>query len=255
VTDNELTPLELIENSKFMAQVLTAYGSFFSRHFEAYAADPTINLDTYGTQAEVRIKNLLLSSLDLYQYFKDLTLLSEYFHIDRRDISTTYKGKLSQEEYFSYHYENFVIRIVTSIDICAKIGNILYDLGIQDRFCNWHGFAYHKDMQGSAPASKLIDCANYLSEFKAKRHAQLHWGKPAANDYGYIVTFGDVDNESGKAHLPIEDRIDALIEDQMGQIKVVLNKLGSHIVTVLDSMQEKLDKLVAELPSGDVSSP
>ena len=78
------------------------------------------------------------------------------------------------DDYYKFHYDNFIIRLVTSIDVCGKIGNIVYQLGIADRYANWYSFTVHPKMKDSVPAAQLIEFTEYLDEFKQQRHIKVH---------------------------------------------------------------------------------
>jgi hypothetical protein len=91
----------------------------------------------------------------LSAFFEDLCRTMFFLQLPKEKIAGAYGDSIDAEEYYMHHYDNFLIRIATSIVICGKLGNQLYRLEIPERHANWYSFSIHSKMKNSEVAGKL----------------------------------------------------------------------------------------------------
>lgn len=220
----------------FINNLFTSYTNLLSKH---------LGTDNFNHFEDSLISKLFLNTLKIKDYLDSLEQIPVYFEINRLNINSVYNGKISQTDYFNYHYDNFIVLSVTSLDILGKLGNLLYELGIQDRYCNWHSFAYHRSMQNTLPSKKLIEFSDYLESFKLQRHSKLHWGQRVENNFEYILMFGDIHKPPGLIHLTDEAAINQQIIIEINAIEKAVKIIIKYTFDFLDSMNSKLEELLS----------
>lgn len=86
------------------------------------------------------------------------------------------KNELAENEYLRFIYENHLIRVSSTLDIIAQLGDIILVTGIPKRQLNWYTFINHSKV-------KKLECAKVISELESKinhlrteRHKLIHYG-------------------------------------------------------------------------------
>jgi len=84
------------------------------------------------------------------------------------------KNEIDQLEFIKYHYEVFIHKIHTLLEVKKLWLNDFFEIGLKEEDCNWNKLKTYKKIQKS-PAYKIID--NYFKSFKhiiEFRHLNTH---------------------------------------------------------------------------------
>lgn len=93
------------------------------------------------TEDDKAILKMFEYVLSLQGVLKDIEKVLVFLQIDTKKIKKVYPLLNADEEYYKYHFENYIIRIIILQDIVGKLGNILYKTNIKDEKCNGYNFA------------------------------------------------------------------------------------------------------------------
>ncbi|WP_425391091.1 Cthe_2314 family HEPN domain-containing protein [Ekhidna sp.] len=110
----------------------------------------------------------------LSYHLYDLRIIKNSTKLD--GIDEFLKRNNVESYYFlKYTYENHQIRIVSTLDICSKLGNTVFQLGIKERYCNWLQFS---NKLGNAHFSSkvLLEFAKELDQNRGERNSIVHSG-------------------------------------------------------------------------------
>jgi hypothetical protein len=166
-----------------------------------------------------------------------------FLKVDKSKIFRLYKDDLEIDDYYKYHYDNFVIRIVTSIDVCGKIGNLLYDLKIPEKYSNWHSFTVHPAVRDTLPTKKLNEFSEFLDDFKSQRHKKVHQGQNPKNRFDKIIFWDAINKAIGKpkdTHDKIlDEHTNEQIEEAIEEIESVISETARHVFEFLDTIQDR----------------
>src|SRR5688572_22189215 len=106
---------ELMNSSKFVRILMIATSPIYARHIKELSTNLfQDDFVSYGTPKEVHLKKIVAELGNLQHYFEDLEKSLIFLNVEKRKIVSLYGKSIRSEEYFKYHYDNFVVRIVTS---------------------------------------------------------------------------------------------------------------------------------------------
>jgi hypothetical protein len=242
---------KLIYGSVFVQKLVNYTTGIFSERYKSLTAQGSsiFNLTTPENSIEEQLDSIQKQIIPIETYLTDLTLIPIFLSIKRNRISSSY-AKLTEEQYFKYHYDNFIIRIVTSMDICGKIGNTVYGLNIPEKYCNGYSFVNHPAVKNLDCSTKLSELTEYLEPFRSTRHIKIHKGESSENKFS-AISFYDWWPVDMKAKM--KGYIDILNETTNDNIKAVvieiydvISNMTNKICSFLDSMVPKLDELIDE---------
>lgn len=111
---------------------------------------------------------------------QDLQKVIDFLKIIPDHILEYFPFLQNREEYYKYHYENYVLRMSTIPDLIGKLGNAIYNLQIEEKNCNAFKF--------KTKYSKLPDCDKrivnsieqillFTENIREERHLKIHAGK------------------------------------------------------------------------------
>ncbi|HLS11810.1 MAG TPA: hypothetical protein VK050_06585 [Flavobacteriaceae bacterium] len=106
----------------------------------------------------------LLADLEKTAVFIRRFPLKEYYQ----------KNDIDQLDYIKYHFEVFIHKIHTLLEVKKLWLNEFYEIGLDERDCNWNNLKNYKKIQKS-PAKIIID--NYYKSFESLiklRHLNTH---------------------------------------------------------------------------------
>jgi hypothetical protein len=208
---------ERFNNSKFVKTVGENVFKFYGKHLKEIRSKGLgiSKLDTYGTPKEILLKSIFNELNSIREYYDDLEIILKFFKIDRDKIKILYSDNILDEDYYKFHYDNFVIRILTSIDLCGKIGCRVYQLKIKND--SWYQFVQHKMIKGSEVEKSLMAFSVYLEKLRQHRHEKVHTGKSKDNEFDKIVFWENMLNLIGASMN--KDDIDILNEYTNDEIK------------------------------------
>jgi hypothetical protein len=241
---------EYLSQSLFIRKLCIATHPIYARHLkELSKGNITDSFENYGAEKEKYLKSIMSSVASLQSYFEDLQRAVTFLKVDKSKISHIYKDELETDDYYKYHYDNFIIRIVTSIDVCGKIGNLLYDLKIPEKYSNWHSFTVHPTIKNTLPAQKLNEFSEFLEDFKSQRHKIVHQGQNPNNRFDKIIFWDTINKVIGKPkniHDKILDEHTAeQIQEAMEEIESVISETARFIFEFLDTTQDRLEEIIS----------
>ncbi|MBN8837070.1 MAG: hypothetical protein J0I09_07415 [Sphingobacteriia bacterium] len=206
------------------------------------------SFDNYGEEKEKYLKSIMTAVGSLQSYFEDLEKVVLFLKVDKSKIPNLYKDKLEADNYYKYHYDNFIVRVVTSIDICGKIGNLVFNLQIQERYANWYSFTVHPTVKDTLPAQSLSKFSDFLDEFKTQRHSKVHQGQNPKNRFDKIIFWDTINKVIGKpkdTHDNIlEEYTKEQIQEAISEIETVISEAAKYTFEFLDSMESRLDEII-----------
>ncbi|WPQ61266.1 Cthe_2314 family HEPN domain-containing protein [Chitinophaga sancti] len=236
---------EIISNTQFSLKVLTLAAPIYSAHINDIFKErkSKVPFPEYGSPKEIFIKNVFERVATLNSYSDELESLLVFFDIDLQSISSIYSDKIDPESYLKYHYDNFIIRLATSLDLCGKLGNFIFNLGINERYCYAHSFV--KRLSETASAKILQDASDYLEHYVQQRNAKVHASKSENNVFEKVVYW----NEMGRLIKNDEMATDALlatltkeqIRDEIDQMREIIDKTVGYIAEFLETMSSQFD--------------
>lgn len=157
-------------------------------------------------------------------------------------------------EFHQYQYDNFILRIVSLLDISAKTGNLICQLGIDHEKCNWRKFTDHKRIKGTDLESKLIEIKRHIGWLRLQRNLKLHKGIAGDNLFGGIVywsmIFELLDEKPSDEEILLESERVKLegIAHEMHQFVYKLSKLISSYLNELEPFIENAAVAYARRP-------
>lgn len=239
-----------LNESKFVRKLVIAATPIYGRHLkESLDKNFSVPLESMGTEKEKHIKSIMDIIVVLSSYFDDLESVLKYLQVDKTKISALYGNSLDAEEYYKYHYDNFAVRLMTSIDICGKIGIAIYKLKIEERYANGYSFAKSTLIKNTKQADKVFKLSEFLESFAEHRHSKVHQGKSIDNRFDRIVFWESIGKNIGDSTLndPILDKYNReKILEAVSGIEEVISHTASLVIDFLDSMESKLDEILNE---------
>ena len=136
-----------------------------------------IAFDSVGTIEEQLCFKKAEKFLAIQTTIQDIKKVFIFLNIDFNEILHVYPEIDSQESYFKYHVENYIIRIYTIIDLVGKLGNLLYQTGIKDEDCNCYKFKERIKEENAEISDSIEDILKFVEKIKKRRHNKIHNGK------------------------------------------------------------------------------
>lgn len=245
---NESIP-KSIYGSVFVQKLVSYTTHILSERYKRFTAEgkPIFALTTPENSLEEHLNNIQKCIIPIEEYLADLSLVPDFLEIKRSQISSIYV-KLSEEQYYKYHYDNFIIRIATSVDICGKLGNTVYGLNIPEKKCNGYSFVNHPSVKNLDCSTKLNDLLEYLKPLLKTRHIKVHKGESSENKFSKVM-FHDwwpIDmKEKMKGHISILNEItNEDIKSISLHIHDVISEMTERLCRFLDSMIPRLDEII-----------
>ena len=235
-----------INSSTFAVAMATALKSIYAEHLRLYINQetrPDFDIDEYGNEREVLLKRVFKRFNNLSEHLEKLIIISKY--IDSNFVQEFCTNKeIKEVDYYQYHFENFLVRLFSILDLCAKLGNELYKLGLSEKECNWYKFTHHSEITGKACCTALLSYANYLDKLKQDRHQIIHSGGYKSQEIESIET-----RIFNSDLIPIadvlQDWFNVQKEEELNRLSdYINNKIENtlnYVFTFLDSMKPDFD--------------
>lgn len=187
-------------------------------------------------------------TLKLFEYFtslqrvlQDIENVLVFLKIDTKKIRKIYPLLDTDEEYYKYHFENYIIRVISLQDIVGKLGNILYKTNIDDEKCNGYNFKEALKKNGNPKHSYISAILEQSIDIKKVRHKKLHRGIAEINNLRGVVFWDDLEKATSKKF----DRI--LHEMSAGDLSIQINEIEKETVKIIDLIIEFFDNSLDEL--------
>ena len=141
------------------------------------------DFDTYGSAKDIYIKEVFKSYTALASQLELLEVMPLYF-ANTDAMEAMKKVGIKEIDYYKYHYETFVIRIVSILDLCSKLSNYTYELGLRSIECNWARI--RKELGVNDTTNRLIGLKNHLIDFTKDRNIIIHQGNHQTEEIASI---------------------------------------------------------------------
>jgi hypothetical protein len=238
---------ELMNSSRFVRTLMIATSPIYARHIKELSTNRfQDDFLSYGTTKEVHLKTIAAQLGSFQHYFEDLEKSLIFLNVEKRKIVTLYSKAIRAEEYFKYHYDNFVVRVVTSMDICGKIGDTICELGIPVRYQNAFSYINHPEVKNSDSAVVLNDLATYLEHLRTQRHSKVHGGQNESNRFDTVLFIEDLNEALGTEEPDnvLDEYGKEQIREANKEIEDVILKVAGHVIKFLDSLTVKLSEII-----------
>lgn len=239
------TLLDQFVESKFGFEFINVYKPLVLSHLKKCSENENFDYNNIGNEKETKIKEIARLYGFLQTSVSDLELVLAFLKIpDRKQITELYPILESQKQYFKYHLENFIIRIITVTDIVGKLGNSIFETGIIEEECNGYKFKEKiksTDKNCSILIEKLLVTTK---EIKEKRHQKLHSGESLIGYFEGIVFWDELLKITKSDAEPLLDELtDSTIEDEIESLENDIKKIIAIVVEFTDYATDKFTEI------------
>jgi hypothetical protein len=232
-------------NSEFVKIILPKYLELWKKYYtiKESAQNRFIDIDSYGTKKELQIK-LIFKNIELIrEFFSEFKILNNLGKIDRKKLNLLFGNKISDEDYFSYHYDNYIVRIMTAIDLCGKLGCAVYDIKVKND--SWFKFINSIEVKGSKMEELFLEFSKFLDEYREHRHSLVHEAKRKDNKFEKIVYWETIGKKT-KLKFP-KNQIEILNSRTDKDLQSEILELNKLFKKTVDYTYEIVDLLIPEL--------
>lgn len=228
---------EFLAGTQFEHELVKALQTFIPNHMKDCLSNLELDYESYGTEVEKKLKLIFKNYYKIRIVLTDIGLTLNFLKKERSQIIEHYPFLHDQEAYFTYHYENYFIRLVTMLDLIGKLGTLLYDLDLPLEKVSAYTM---KDKAQSKGYTDLVNITkkmiNGMSDLKVERHKKLHTGEADIKIFNGIVIWEDLDAITGLN----TDQI--LIKDSDEKIKEKIETLETSTVEFINIVKEFLEE-------------
>lgn len=244
-----MTLSDKITENKFAKHLIGVTADITSSHVKLSLQNRSLNYDELGTANEKLIKKTFDYYYNLTVNVKDLEMVIAFLDIeDRNKIRKIYPKIEKQKDYYNYHVENFIIRIISIPDIIGKIGHVVFQTGIEDKHCNGYTFKDKIKNTEALLSSKIETILDYTKSIKGKRHKLLHEGDKDFTYFYSVVIFEDFTRDMGSNEAILRKGLtEEALKREINIIKKELSDTVDMIVEILELMSDKLVETIEAL--------
>jgi len=228
---------EYLRGTTFESELVKALLPIVTSHMRTAIDDINVNYGDLGSEKEKLLKRIQNYYSNLNTVINDLDIVKLFLSIeDRKKIKENYPTLESQEEYYKYHFENYIIRLVTLSDIIGKMGNEIFEVGIDSEKCN--GYNFKDKIKTTKPdvANIIERLLSRIKEIKDKRHQKIHTGETEINQLKSIIFWDELQEIIGVENNPILDNMtDKYIKEE-------IDNLETEAKEIIDIIKEFLEK-------------
>lgn len=239
------TLVDQMLSSKFAVDFIKVLAPLTSAHMKIFMEND-VDYDDIGNDKEKKLKEISNLYGLLQTAVSDLELVLTFLRIEnRKAILEIYPTIEAQEKYFKYHLENYIIRVITITDIIGKLGNLIFECGLDDEKCNGYSFKEKmKQVDGNIVTivEKLLQKTKTI---KDKRHKKLHTGKSEIGYFEGIVFYDDLSRLIKTEADPIlDDFTDKNIAEEIDRIEVEIREIIDIVIEFTDYANTKFLEIV-----------
>jgi hypothetical protein len=235
--------LDLLRKSNFVQTLIAITDPIYIKHIEIFEKNPGLkNFEEYGTQMEKHLKSIRGIVGLLQFYFDDLDKVNLFLAIDKSKLKLLYGTSLHMSDYYQYHYDNFVIRITTSLDLCAKLGWLVYNFGGKIRNINAHNFIEKaKDTEASKQLKAFLEL---LKHIKIQRNAKVHIGQINQSAFDFVPFWNDSEGPDESNENPLIDYSNEQIKRVIQDIEYMVSEAEEYTIKFFETLKERLIEYV-----------
>ena len=233
-------------NTKFGIEFTKVLAPLTGKHLKIYLKNKVTLYDDIGDDKEKKLKEIGHYYGHLQTAISDLELVLAFLRFDNRKLILELFPNLdTQEQYYKYHLENFIIRITTITEIVGKLGNSIYETGLPEEKCN--GYKFKEEIKKTDPKCSAIleKLLINTKEIKDKRHRKLHSGDTGIGYFEGIVFWDELSKIINTDANPILDELtDNNIEEEIERLQKELNHIIDLVVEFTDYATGKFIEIV-----------
>jgi len=232
-----------LEGTEFELELVKGLLSFVPDHMKTVINDHSIDYNDLGTEKEQKLKTILHYFSSIYSVLSDLNTTIMFLKKDRALILDHYPDFENQKEYYTYHFENYYIRLLSLNDIIGKLGTLVYSLDITIEKSNSYKFKDKARKEGFEKIAIITDkLIEKVSELKKERHKKLHTGIADIETLNGVVIWSDINKLIGtqKTDDTLEDYTDLKIKDEIQGIENTITEIVTIIKEFLEESTTKL---------------
>lgn len=243
--DDKTLSAQLV-NTKFGLEFIKILAPLTSEHLKIFLENKNSNYDDIGNDKEKKLKEISHIYGLLQTAVSDLELVLKFLRIDRKAITQIHPTIESQEQYYKYHLENFIIRIVTITDIIGKFGNAIFETGLAEDKCNGYTFKEEIKQIDSKCSSIVEELLIATKEIKVKRHRKLHTGETKIDYFEGIVFWDEISKIIKEEASPLLDEFtDKNITEEINSIEKDIRRIIDIVVKFTDYTIEKFKEIAS----------
>ena len=241
----EKTLTEQLVSSKFGLEFINVLAPLTSKHLRIFLDNTEIDYETIGDEKEKKLKEIARIYGLLQTSVSDLELVLIFLRIeDRKQITQLYPNLESQEQYFKYHLENFIIRIITITDIIGKLGNSIFETGLSEDKLNGYNFKEKIKLIDSTCSSIVEKLLIETKEIKDKRHIKLHTGETKIDYFKGIVFWDELSKIIKSEADPILDELtNKNIQEEIDLLEKDIRHILDIVIEFTDYATEKFKEI------------
>jgi Cthe_2314-like HEPN len=247
------TPIEywsrFTNRSQFMLKLYSEAIPIFRRHTKQWQKDMGRRpLDSIGTDHERYLLSLVERISNLSAYFEDVFLTLTCLDVEKSKIALLYGESMTSEDYYKFHYDNFLIRMVTALDICAQLGNAIFGLRADEKYFYPHNFYQDPRVKDELAAGILKEFADYLHDIKQDRHRKVHQGASKENKFNNVLFWENIMKAIGKVpeehDLVLEEYTQTQIGEVLLDIDEITRKSIEYVVGFMETCLPQLELIL-----------
>ena len=198
---------EQLADCTFTHEYIKVIAPIMSNHAKIYLEriEENIDFNQIGSDKEIKLKEISKYFGLLQTIVTDLERVLMFLRFEKRnELKNIYPELESQEQYYIYHFENYIIRVNTITDVLGKLGNSIYETGIPK--CNGYNFKEEIKKIDANVATIVEKLLKKTKEIKDRRHEKIHTGETKINYLEGVAFWGDI-------HRIIKEEVDPLLEE------------------------------------------
>jgi len=232
-----------LEGTEFELELVKGLLSFVPDHMKTAINDHSIDYNDLGTEKEQKLKTILHYFSSIYSVLSDLSTTIMFLKKDRVLILEHYPDFENQKEYYTYHFENYYIRLLSLTDIIGKLGTLVYSLDITIEKSNSYNFKDKARKEGFEKIAIITEkLIKKVSELKKERHKKIHTGVADIETLNGVVIWSDINKLIGKQKTDdtLEDYTDLKIKEKIQGIENTITEMVTIIKEFLEESTTKL---------------
>ena len=166
-----------IVRTRFFKSYISKFNKAFDRQTIAFelTKDHKVLVDSFFTEDEKKIFEMWKQIQAILNHLNDIYLTIKYIKLNGLKTLLN-KNEIPENEYLRFMYENHLIRISSTPDICAMLGDIIFQTGISKRRFNWHKFVNNDKVKNHRSATVILELVGKLDSLSDERDRIIHFG-------------------------------------------------------------------------------
>lgn len=189
--------------------------------------------------------------LKVFEYFgflqrvlEDIDKVFIFLKLDLKKIKKVHPKLQKDEDYYKYHFENYVFRVISIQDVLGKLGNVLYQTKIDDEKCNAYNFKEALKRNKNKNHSIFTSILEKMNDTKTIRHKKLHKGNAEITNLQGVIFWEDTERITNMKFDKILHKMsEQNISNQIIAIEEETIQILNLIIQFFDNSIDELEKL------------